>query len=72
MLTEEVPKKKKSEMTSEEKRAEKKRKLKAMFDSTYDMKGDTEFYDNWKEEAVQQAKVRLLLSILATTAPTAN
>lgn len=44
-------------MSAEERRAEKKRKLKEMFDSQYDMKGDTEFYDNWKEELAQQAKV---------------
>lgn len=50
-------KKKKSEMTADERRAEKKRKLKEMFDTQYDMKGDTEFYDNWKEELEQQAKV---------------
>ncbi|WAQ97349.1 BMS1-like protein [Mya arenaria] len=51
-----VPKKK-SEMSGEERRAEKKRKLKEMFDTTYDMKGDTEFYDNWKEEMANQAKM---------------
>ncbi|XP_052262735.1 ribosome biogenesis protein BMS1 homolog isoform X1 [Dreissena polymorpha] len=52
------PKKKtKKEMTSEERRADKKRKLKEMFDSTYDMKGDTEFYDNWKEENEKQAQM---------------
>lgn len=45
-------------MTADERRAEKKRKLKEMFDTQYDMKGDTEFYDNWKEELEQQAKVR--------------
>ncbi|XP_053392079.1 ribosome biogenesis protein BMS1 homolog [Mercenaria mercenaria] len=50
-------KKKKSEMTAEERRVEKKRKLKEMFDTQYDMKGDTEFYDNWKEELEQQAKM---------------
>ncbi|XP_060567637.1 ribosome biogenesis protein BMS1 homolog [Ruditapes philippinarum] len=50
-------KKKKADMTAEERRAEKKRKLKEMFDTQYDMKGDTEFYDNWKEELDQQAKM---------------
>ena len=53
-------KKKKADMTADERRAEKKRKLKEMFDTQYDMKGDTEFYDNWKEELDQQAKVGIL------------
>ena len=44
-------------MTADERRNEKKRKLKDMFDTQYDMKGDTEFYDNWKAELEVQAKV---------------
>ncbi|KAJ8313478.1 hypothetical protein KUTeg_008971, partial [Tegillarca granosa] len=50
-------KKTKAEMTATERRNEKKRKMKEMFDSEYDMKGDTEFYDAWKLEAEQQAKL---------------
>ena len=50
-------KKKKSEMTAYERRLEKKKKLKEMFDSQYDMKGDSEFYDSWKAELEEQAKV---------------
>ncbi|XP_041362770.1 ribosome biogenesis protein BMS1 homolog [Gigantopelta aegis] len=53
----EVRKKKKSEMTSMERRVEKKRKLKEMFDKEYDVKGDSEFYDAWKAENQQQAQL---------------
>ena len=44
-------------MTANQRRLEKKRKQKEMFDSQYDMKDDSEFYDNWKLEMEQQAKV---------------
>ncbi|KAK3583604.1 hypothetical protein CHS0354_039426 [Potamilus streckersoni] len=54
---ENIEKKKKKEMTAGERRLEKKRKLKEMFDQVYDMKGDTEFYDNWKAEAEEQARL---------------
>lgn len=56
-LEEELPVKRKSEMTADERRAAKKRKLKDMFDTQYDMKGDSEFYDTWKEETEQQARM---------------
>ena len=46
-------------MTANERRMEKKRQLKEMFDSQYDMKGDSEFYDTWKAELEEQAKVKL-------------
>ncbi|KAL3876947.1 hypothetical protein ACJMK2_034726 [Sinanodonta woodiana] len=54
---EHVEKKKRKEMTASERHLEKKRKLKEMFDQVYDMKGDTEFYDNWKAEAEEQARL---------------
>lgn len=44
-------------MTANERRMEKKRQLKEAFDSQYDMKGDSEFYDTWKAELEEQAKV---------------
>lgn len=40
-----------------ERRMEKKKKLKELFDNEYDMKGDNEFYDNWKLANEEQAKV---------------
>ena len=43
-------------MTANERRLEKKRKLKEAFDTLYDQKGD-EFYDTWKAELEIQAKV---------------
>ena len=45
-------------MTANERRIEKKRKLKEAFDTLYDQKGD-EFYDTWKSELEEQAKVSL-------------
>lgn len=50
-------KKTKAEKTALERRMEKKKKLKEMFDNEYDMKGDNEFYDNWKLQNEEQAKV---------------
>ena len=44
-------------MTADERRAEKKRKLKEMFDSLYDNKDSADFYENWKAQTEQQAKV---------------
>lgn len=40
-----------------ERRMEKKKKLKELFDNEYDKKGDNEFYDNWKLANEEQAKV---------------
>lgn len=45
-----------------ERRMEKKKKLKELFDNEYDMKGDNEFYDNWKLANEEQAKVHVLQS----------
>jgi ribosome biogenesis protein BMS1 len=50
-------KKTKAEMTATERRDEKKRKLKETFNAQYDVKDDSEFYDSWKAETEQQAKV---------------
>lgn len=50
-------KKTKAEKTAMERRMEKKKKLKELFDNEYDMKGDNEFYDNWKLANEEQAKV---------------
>ncbi|CAG5122657.1 unnamed protein product, partial [Candidula unifasciata] len=50
-------KKTKAEMSAQEKRLAKKRKVKEMFDKDYDMKGDNEYYDNWKAETDEQAKL---------------
>jgi ribosome biogenesis protein BMS1 len=44
-------------MTATERRDEKKRKLKETFNAQYDVKDDSEFYDSWKAETEQQAKV---------------
>ncbi|KAL5018103.1 hypothetical protein ScPMuIL_003825 [Solemya velum] len=52
-----VVKKRKADMTAMERREEKKRKLKETFDKEYDLKDDAEFYENWKSEAEQQAKM---------------
>ena len=54
---EEERKKTKAEMTATERRDEKKRKLKETFNAQYDVKDDSEFYDSWKAETEQQAKV---------------
>ena len=50
-------KKTKAEKTATERRIEKKKKLKELFDNEYDMKGDNEFYDSWKQANEEQAKV---------------
>lgn len=50
-------KKTKAEKTAMERRMEKKKKLKELFDNEYDMKGDNEFYDNWKLANEEQAKL---------------
>ncbi|XP_011456491.3 ribosome biogenesis protein BMS1 homolog [Magallana gigas] len=52
-----VRKKTKAEKTAMERRMEKKKKLKELFDNEYDMKGDNEFYDNWKLANEEQAKL---------------
>uniref|UniRef100_A0A0B7A613 Bms1-type G domain-containing protein n=1 Tax=Arion vulgaris TaxID=1028688 RepID=A0A0B7A613_9EUPU len=54
---EEVKKKTKADMSAQERRMAKKRKIKEMFDKDYDMKGDSEFYDSWKAETDEQAKL---------------
>ncbi|XP_048248671.1 ribosome biogenesis protein BMS1 homolog isoform X1 [Haliotis rufescens] len=54
---EETKKKIKAEMTAAERRVEKKRKLKEMFDQEYDMKGDSEFYDTWKADLQKQSEL---------------
>ncbi|XP_046584794.1 ribosome biogenesis protein BMS1 homolog [Haliotis rubra] len=54
---EETKKKTKAEMTAAERRIEKKRKLKEMFDQEYDMKGDSEFYDTWKADLQKQSEL---------------
>nr|XP_022318488.1 ribosome biogenesis protein BMS1 homolog [Crassostrea virginica] len=50
-------KKTKAEKTATERRMEKKKKLKELFDNEYDMKGDNEFYDSWKQANEEQAKL---------------
>ena len=45
-------------MTMAEKRAEKKRKMKEMFNADYDNKGGESYFDELKEEMNQQAQVR--------------
>lgn len=45
-------------MTAAERRERKKRKLKERFDNEYDLKGDDQFYEEWKSEAEGQARVR--------------
>lgn len=52
----------KAEMSAQERRLAKKRKMKELFDNEYDMKGDNEFYESWKAETDEQAKVRVLAS----------
>ncbi|XP_059163820.1 ribosome biogenesis protein BMS1 homolog [Physella acuta] len=52
-----VKEKTKAEMTAQERRMHKKRKIKEMFDKEYDSKGDNDFYDSWKQEADDQAKM---------------
>ncbi|KAH9519775.1 Glycoside hydrolase 2 (Mannanase, beta-galactosidase) [Bulinus truncatus] len=47
----------KAEMTAQERRMAKKRKIKELFDKEYDNKGDADFYDNWKQETEEQAKL---------------
>ncbi|CAC5392616.1 BMS1 [Mytilus coruscus] len=54
---EEERKKTKAEMTSMERREAKKKRLKDAFNAQYDMKDDSEFYDSWKAETEQQAKL---------------
>lgn len=58
-------KKTKAEMTAQERREEKKRKLKEAFNAQYDLKDDSEFYDTWKAETEQQAKVCTNLHIVS-------
>lgn len=43
--------------SKDEKRTEKKEKLKEMFNREYDSKGDADFYETWKSETEQQAKM---------------
>nr|KAG5696027.1 hypothetical protein BaRGS_013933 [Batillaria attramentaria] len=50
-------KKTKAEMTATERRLEKKRKMKEMFNAEYDTKGDDQFYTAWKAEMEEQAKL---------------
>uniref|UniRef100_K1QDX9 Ribosome biogenesis protein BMS1-like protein n=1 Tax=Magallana gigas TaxID=29159 RepID=K1QDX9_MAGGI len=57
LLEQDVRKKTKAEKTAMERRMEKKKKLKELFDNEYDMKGDNEFYDNWKLANEEQAKL---------------
>lgn len=45
------------EKTAKEKRMEKKRRLKEMFDAEYDDKGDNEYFDSLKTEMSQQAQM---------------
>lgn len=44
-------------MTAIERREEKKKKLKEVFDTQYDLKDDSQFYDSWKQENELQAQV---------------
>ncbi|XP_072174747.1 ribosome biogenesis protein BMS1 homolog [Diadema setosum] len=53
----EEKKKAKRDMTLAEKRAEKKRKLKELFDADYDNKGGETYFDELKEEMNQQAQL---------------
>ncbi|XP_071482980.1 ribosome biogenesis protein BMS1 homolog [Diadema antillarum] len=53
----EEKKKAKRDMTLAEKRAEKKRKLKELFDTDYDNKGGETYFDELKEEMNQQAQL---------------
>lgn len=51
--------------TAHEKRLEKKKRIKALFDAEYDAQGGNgeggeTFYDKWKQEAEQQAEVRVV------------
>lgn len=52
----------KADMSARERRLEKKRKIKERFDMEYDGKGDNAFYETWKSEADEQAKVSLCVS----------
>ncbi|GFO38107.1 ribosome biogenesis protein bms1 [Plakobranchus ocellatus] len=47
----------KAEMTAQERRLAKKRKIKELFDRDYDSKGDDQFYETWKAEMDEQAKL---------------
>ncbi|KAI8796542.1 ribosome biogenesis protein BMS1 [Biomphalaria glabrata] len=47
----------KAEMTAQERRMAKKKKIKDLFDKEYDNKGDSEFYDTWKSEMDEQSKL---------------
>ncbi|XP_060080432.1 ribosome biogenesis protein BMS1 homolog [Ylistrum balloti] len=47
----------KAEITADEKRIARKKKLKEVFDKQYDMKDDSEFYDSWKQENEIQAQL---------------
>ena len=48
-------------MSAQERRLAKKRKIKEMFDKDYDSKGDDQFYESWRAEMDEQAKVRILM-----------
>ncbi|OWF49820.1 Ribosome biogenesis protein BMS1-like [Mizuhopecten yessoensis] len=50
-------KKTKAETSAHEKRVDRKKKLKEVFDKQYDMKDDSEFYDSWKQENELQAQL---------------
>ena len=60
-------KKTKAEKTATERRMEKKKKLKELFDNEYDMKGDNEFYDSWKQANEEQAKVCVYVHVYMHT-----
>ncbi|RUS90079.1 hypothetical protein EGW08_002121 [Elysia chlorotica] len=47
----------KAEMSAQERRAAKKKKIKELFDKEYDSKGDDQFYESWKAEMDEQAKL---------------
>jgi len=54
---EDTRKKTKAEKSAHERRLEKKKKLKDVFDNDYDMKGSNEFYETWKAETNEQAEL---------------
>ena len=68
-------KEEKKEMTDKEKRLEKKRKLKEMFDADYDDQEGANYFDDLKQQMEEQAKVRFnqrlvnLLSINPNSEP---
>lgn len=47
----------KADMSAQERRMAKKRKIKELFDKEYDSKGDDQFYESWKAEMDEQAKL---------------